>query len=412
MDEWATKEELIKGTKIRESEAEETIEKLIKNDEIEADYSNPKNPRFKLTNNFKGKIPEFLDSLQSKYGDFEEIEVPVEESTVKKMQDLGELEPDGRTINEKGNRRISRTMDKMIKQEEKYYPTIRHGYLHLKHKFKEGHEYPEEVKKYSKEAGYDLDEVTTKHMLDNAELFEIDNKTKWILLMTDNELFERKTPYERFVLDCDLNIDNLWFKGFLVTSKGLTWTYFGKTDGFCEKPLMFHSFSKNLDNLEKHFIENTELKNHTNTIKKLKTFICNFIDFLNNPEVRIIRFERKQKNIERRLRQNKEILPSANKIIISGQLKVYIDKMHDSSDWEGYNYRFWVRGHFKRFWNKKRYSKLYSLLQINELPSKYYVDDNIKPNDKIIMIWNKPFIKGSGILIEHKYELKKPERKI
>ena len=200
-----------------------------------------------------------------------------------------------------------------------------------------------------------------------------------------------------------MDIDNLWFKGFLITTKGLTWTYWGDRDGYCDNPLIFDAFQVNQTDLEKHFQDNLKLKKAT--IKKLKMFICNFFDFLNNPEVRVTRFERTKKNIERRLREGKEILPSCNKIFIRGELKQYLDSV--SSGLSTYNYKFWVRGHFKRFWNKKRYNTIYGMLEHNNLPSKYYVDDKIKQNDKIIMIWNKPFVKGSGVLISKRYEVKK-----
>ncbi len=71
------------------------------------------------------------------------------------------------------------------------------------------------------------------------------------------------------------------------------------------------------------------------------------------------------------------------------------------------NYRFWVRGHFMRFWNKKKYAKLYNSLKEGNLASKYYVDSKIRHNDVVIMLWKKPFIKGSGVLISKKYKLKK-----
>ncbi len=364
MDEWTTKEELLEQLKIKENEGENILTELINKGDIDADYTNTNNPKFKLSKGFD--IPRFLDGLDKKYGDLKDSKVTIED-------------------------------------DDKIYPRIRQGYLHLKHKLEQKHKFPSEVIELSKGIGYDLNKTSGGDLLTDAELFEIDAKTLWILKLTDNQIFQRNLPYERVVIDCDLDIDDLWFKGFLITPKGLTWTYWGDNDGYCDNPLIFDAFQVNQTDLEKHFQDNLKLKK--STIKKLKIFICNFFDFLNNPEVRVTRFERTKKNMERRLREGKEILPSCNKIFIRGQLKQYLDTV--SSGLSTYNYRFWVRGHFKRFWNKKRYNKIYSMLEHNSLPPKYYVDDKIRLNDKIIMIWNKPFVKGSGVLISKRYEVKK-----
>lgn len=352
MSEWVTKEELAKNCNMSLDEVERELPKLIDNNFIEE-----KNGSFKINESdgedkAYGRIKDFLTTLDKKYPD------------------------------------------------EKYFPIIRHGYLHLKHKLSQKYDYPDEVKRLSKEVGYDLDNIDSSKMLNDAELFEIDNKTLIILMLTDNQIFERKLPYPHIVLDCNLNIDNIWFKGFFFTKETM-WTYWGNTDGFCDNPLIIKPFNEEHDLLEKSFGD----KLKKSTIRKIKVFICNFIDFLNNPEVKVIRFVRSKKNRERRIRDGKEPLPSANKIIVRGELKQYLEKLSESDF--TYNYRFWVRGHYKRFWNKKRYNNLYDLLERNQLPSKYYVDNNIRLNDKIIMIWNKPFVKGSGVLISKRYEVKK-----
>lgn len=277
----------------------------------------------------------------------------------------------------------------------------RTSYLHFKYMLDKKIDYPEEVKKYSKEVGYDLDKIAQKDLLDEANLFEIDEKTKWILQMTNNEIFERQLPYPKVMLDCDLKLDNLWFRGFLVTKTGYTWTYWGEKDLLCTNPLIFNAFSKEQEKVEKYLQKDI----NKSTIKKLKVFVCNFFDFINNPEVRIIKLTRSEKNRQRRIREGKEPLPSTNKIRIMGTLKTYLEK----PEWSGehFNYRFWVRGHFMRFWNKKRFTELYKKLEQNNLPNDYYVDDKIRHHQRIIMRWKKPFVKGSGVLVSKRYEVKK-----
>ena len=376
VSEWTTKEELLKGTGLKEDEGAKEIAKLINKGSVDADYSDVENPKFKINDNFD--IPKFLDGLDKKYG-FSDRSKKIE----------GE-------------------------HNARYYPVIRHGYLHLKHKLETKKDYPEDLLRMCKEqVGFDLTEKTP-HLLDEANVFEVPPKVVWILSKTNNQIFYRELPFERTVLDCDVRIDNLWFKGFFLMAD-MCWTYYGDTDGFCDEFFLFTIFdekgtrldSKELDSPD--WIRSGSGPITKSTLKKLRVFICNFLDFLNNPEVKIVRFERSKKNVERRIREGKEVLPSISKIFVTGELKQYVEKL--SFDKFSYGYRFWVRGHFSRFWNKKRYKKLYDLLERNELPKKYYVDDKIRPGNKVIMIWNKPYVKGSGVLISKKYELKKIKRK-
>ncbi len=350
MSEWTSKEELAKELKITPDELNRTLAQLI-----DSKFVEEKNGKYKV-NNQDGKaysrINNLLDSINDRH------------------------------------------------TKEKYYPYIRHGYLHLKHKFKEKGNYPKEVVELSKDVGYDLNSIDSSDMLNDANLFDLDQKTKWILKMTNNEIFKRNKPYDKIVLDCDLELDNKWFKGFLIIDK-LCWTYWGNRDGFCDNALMFEAFNPDQTQIEKYFQD----KISKSTIKKLKVFICNFFDFINNPEVRVIRFVRSEKNKQRRIKAGKEPLPSTHKIRLSGTLKTYYEQLEVSD--RTLNYRFWVRGHFMRFWNKKKYNNLYKRLVINDLPTEYYVDDKIRNNDRIIMRWIKPFIKGEGVLITNRYEVKK-----
>ncbi len=351
ISEWATKEELAKQLKIPLDTLDRTTTQLIDNKFLEE-----KNGKFRINNQdgkAKERVKQFLGDLDNRYS------------------------------------------------KDKYYPYIRHGYLHLKHKLEQKREFPKDVKEQSKKLGFDLEKSASNDLLEGAELFEIDEKTKWILSMTNNEIFKRNMPYPQVILDCDLKIDEKWFKGFFI-GDGLVYTYWGDTDGYCDNALIFNTFEdKKYKDLEKHFLK--DLKK--STVTKLKVFICNFFDFINNPEVRIIKLVRSEKNRQRRMRNGKEPLPSSNKIKITGTLKTYLEKPEFLG--ESFNYRFWVRGHFMRFWNKKKYRNLYQQLTINELPNEYYIDDKIRNNDKIIMRWVKPFIKGEGVLITKRYEVKK-----
>ena len=396
-----TKEELV--NQIKEKNMDIPIEKVDEYlEQMKAENRIEVNEQ---TNQFRGNLdylPKFIESLKKE----EEIKVPFNKDERIKLKRKGLINK--QEFTDKGNKLVKNVIDR-IEDTDKFYPIIRHGYLHLKHKLDTKKDYPDDLIKICKEQmGFDLNK-RTPHLLEDAELFEIDPKTIWILQMTDNDIFERNLPFRKFVIDCNLNIDKYWFKGFLVigdeVNRTWVWTYFGLRDGYCDEFLLFtldpegtYHGSKEEAQKDKGVITST-IGIDKKPLNKRRIFICNFIDFLNNPEVKIIKFERSQKNVERRLRQGKEILPSAHKIIIRGELKTYIEKMHDPTG-VIYSHKFIVRGHFKRFWNKKRFRKLYDELEHNRLPKnkdgseKYYVDSRIKEGEKILMIWNKPFVKG------------------
>jgi len=352
IDEWASFEELQRDLKIDSSQLKSELPKLIDSGFVEEKYGSYR------VNNSDGqansRIKSFLDNLENKY---------------------------------------------------KYYPVIRHGYLHFKHKIDEKPNFEPEVIAIAKQmTGYDLMQPEGD-ILQDCVLFEVDEKTKWILSMTKNEISKRELPFKKMVLDIDLKLDNKWFKGFFL-SDGVAWTFWGDTELDCDVPLIFVLWESDKTKLTKMIVQPKDKKISDSTIQKVQLFLINFLDFLNNPEVRIVQIARSEKNVKRRLKLGKEVLPSSRKILVTGKLKTYYDSVN-IDEHRTLNYRFWVRGHFMRFWNKKKYNGLYEQLELNKLSDDYYVDEKIRVGSKIIMRWKKPHIKGSGILINKKYEVRK-----
>ena len=77
-------------------------------------------------------------------------------------------------------------------------------------------------------------------------------------------------------------------------------------------------------------------------------------------------------------------IPTRNIIKLSGVLKLYVDELKKNPVWH-YNFRFFVRGHFRTLRNP-RYG------------------DNVGKR-----IWIPPYIKGKGLLIEKEYLIDKAE---
>lgn len=119
-----------------------------------------------------------------------------------------------------------------------------------------------------------------------------------------------------------------------------------------------------------------------NDFKTIKTFLMNFLVFLNDPNVEIVEVTRNKKNMERRIKHGKIPLPTSNIVKVKGQLKIYLDKLNSGGHFS-YAYQFWVRGHFRTLRSDKW------------------------KNMRGVRIWIPPFIKGQGMLVDKKYLVKK-----
>ena len=113
--------------------------------------------------------------------------------------------------------------------------------------------------------------------------------------------------------------------------------------------------------------------------KLVFNFFLAFLNFINNPEIKIIEVEYgKEKNIKR-IKKGKVPIPNSFIIQLDGVMKKYISDLEQSGSFE-YDFRFWVRGHFRTLRDEKRYG-----------------------NNVGKRTWIMPFIKGKGVLVEKEY---------
>lgn len=146
----------------------------------------------------------------------------------------------------------------------------------------------------------------------------------------------------------------------------------------------FDTFNRNFDLKDEFKDLNTdiiEVSTDSKSKKFVHQFVLNFLNFLHNPEIEYVEHTRSRKNIERRKKAGKPIIPNTNKIRVTGSLKRYIDALNYGGNLGRYNYRFWVRGHFRNY-NADRYKDMKGKKQ-----------------------WILPYIKGKGILIEKNYKV-------
>jgi len=247
-----------------------------------------------------------------------------------------------------------------------------------------------------------------KGILESSKIFRInDEHIIDLLLKTNNNLNVRNIPFPQIFIDHHIVLDDCIIHGILVYN-----VHSDKNDFFGyevkNKPeklnnaflILGHDKKDKTEFYKLGYIEEKgEFKNdlnNTNTnwegtefsledlkglTKKISLFICNFLDFLNNPEVEIVEVERTQEQNAKRIARGKPPIPPINYVRITGKLKLYLDELKSGGHFS-YVHKFWVRGHFRTLrsekWVNKRGTKL----------------------------WILPFIKGQGILINKIYEVK------
>jgi len=225
------------------------------------------------------------------------------------------------------------------------------------------------------------------NLLNNSKIFILEKDIAQMLYLTDNDVFPRQIPFDNFFIETSFNLEcGTNIRGIHIykdTESGIIMgnANFYNKDLPMSLPITFELFTR--DRKEKKSKERyvVILKQ-----KKLQTFICNFLDFLNDPEVELRTYERSEKNRERRIKNGKIPIPPINFIIVTGKLKIYQDSLSEGIHFS-YSHKFLVRGHFRRLQDEERYG---------ELEGK--------------RIWIKPYIKGKGILKDKNYKLKKEVR--
>ena len=279
--------------------------------------------------------------------------------------------------NDKGNDMVKNNINKLL--ESKYLNTM--PYVAFKTIFNIFYENEENT----------LGNVTIdfkediKKSFANAKVFEVEDEIKQLLLLTKPTKSELMLPFDSLFIDVRLEQDKTKIIGILVRNgtlfkgdkcigKDIRITIFTNDN----TNVMFHTFALLNKTLSYNVKDNNV--NLSRAVKKLaKDFVINFINFINQRDIKIIDVIRSEKNQARRLKESKPILPSTKKIIVTDYIKEYLNELHGGGHID-YSHRFWVRGFWRTLRNKQRYKE--------------------KAGTKI---WVLPFVKGKGLLIEKKY---------
>lgn len=242
-------------------------------------------------------------------------------------------------------------------------------------------------------------------ILKESKYFQIPENVSFMLLNTKNKVSRVKLPHLYMFLDTTIVIYDRTYYGILL----------GDIDQLKEMGQKANIDVKDIEDkgiLVTSFYDGGEgygwskfnlyEKDTNKYIKKLKEYIMNTLCFLNSDEIKIMLHERTEKNRQRRIENKRVPLPSFNKIQVIGYLAKYLEKLESEGGNIRFTHRFWVRGHFRHFWDK-RYDTLYKSYKLGDLKHKegkqYLMDSNT------LKLWIYPYIKGQGILIEKKYQL-------
>lgn len=84
----------------------------------------------------------------------------------------------------------------------------------------------------------------------------------------------------------------------------------------------------------------------------IQKFVINLLNFINDPEVVLVKHQRNAKGNQRRLSQGKMPLPDSMLIRVNGELKRYIDEASSHGGGWHYSFRFPVRKHIRHIKDK------------------------------------------------------------
>ena len=255
--------------------------------------------------------------------------------------------------------------------------------------------------------------------LNNCKVFEINEEIKKLLLLTKPPKLNEEVmlPFDFIFLDCPLfkkdflNIDKPIKEdevvGILVSKAQMQLSSSEKVVGtslrlsICtlknkivdskEGTLaFFETFNTDINIPEENKFDGLDItkpKYNSSEQKNLKTivrnYVINFLNLVHSRNVNLIEMIRGEKNRARRIKQNKFPLPSSTRVVLTGDLLIYMNKLL-SSGHINYSHKFWVRGHWRILRSEERYKDRAGT-----------------------RVWIYPYIKGEGILVNKRYEVTK-----
>jgi hypothetical protein len=153
---------------------------------------------------------------------------------------------------------------------------------------------------------------------------------------------------------------------------------------------------------------------------RIRLFVSNFLDYIEEPEVRIVTNmtsnQLMQRNVKR-AKRGKSPLPPVKIITVGGELKRYINLIGEKCrTLDLARNETWVDGHFFRFWDRNKWTRMYAWIKGCKTPEEIMAklkklvrrDDKGHPlpqsqqyrwdnNHKVIKVHKRAFVKWKGM---------------
>jgi len=228
-----------------------------------------------------------------------------------------------------------------------------------------------------------------KPSFDSAKIWNIEEEQVPIIFHTDSK-FDVHLPFPSIILNATIPIKQRIYYGIFVGSfytedyhYRLLFTTFSEV---CKSKISKKDKKEGKKEIEKTIwgvdifpidsiaFEDFSINNLTYYQKKLTNFVFSFCNYTYHPEVTTIEMPYNPNNNKRRIARGITPLPAYRKIIVKGNLQIYIDRIAKkiSRIRQSGLREYWIRGTYYHFKNKLRFRRIYALPQ-NLLDKKDYI---------------------------------------
>jgi hypothetical protein len=254
------------------------------------------------------------------------------------------------------------------------------------------------------EVGLDTDkpkktmDMATRFLFDeNLKIFHVSNNLNQMLQLTKNKIFSRKLPFNSFFIDSVFRFETYTFFGMLVCAvKNMNGQLYFDLDSKDYDSVFFYSIGIDDSDYKLAFLYSSITPDglfkpelNPTLSKKAALFVCNFLDLLNDPNIKFVKgsesFGHSSKLIKRNYERQLIDTSKTYLIKIEDPLRRYIDNFHNLIDEKHFHVSWFVRGHFRTL-KAKRYG------------------ENIGKK-----CWIAPYRKGIGPLLRKQYVIEGKE---
>jgi len=238
----------------------------------------------------------------------------------------------------------------------------------------------------------------------STKLFNISEDLQILFKNTKNKIFLRKCPFNYFYINIHLMYDNVYFAGIGVLE--------GKSIERNEEGIFIRLLGFDFDDktevhinftLGDYYSDENLIPNQEKIKKEISLIVCNFLDFLNHPKIIKDTYSHPIEMNEVRLKKGKEWLRDT--IYLNGELLINPKNESKHKTQRSLKHKFWVRGHYRHFFKKSFYKRIYNISKEDLLRLNYQIDNN-----GLISKFINAHLNGKGEFLNKTYNLKNDKK--